>query len=428
MRQGIWTGVLLVLVAGLSRVAAGPPAEEKVRAILEEVSADRLRSDVEALVGFHTRHTGSRTDSETEGIGAARQWIYDRFLEAKRESGGRLDVEFDKFTAGNERIEEMEMWNVVATLPGATDPDRFYVVGGHYDSRVSDVTNATAFAPGANDDGSGTAVVLELARVLGRHTFDATLVFIAFVGEEQGLLGSTHWAGWAQESGLFVDGMITNDIVGNSHGGNGIFDDQSLRCFAFSKEGVDSPHRQLCRAARQAAARFLPGFTVRMIYRHDRFGRGGDHIPFIRAGFPAVRFSEPNEDYTRQHQDVRKEGEVQYGDLTEFVDFDYTARVARVNAAVLATLAAAPRPPREVRQTGAVQNDTTLSWKANTEKDLAGYTIRWRATDQPMWEHEAFVPKARTSHVLKNVSIDNFFFGVSAVDTAGNESRVSFPQ
>jgi Zn-dependent M28 family amino/carboxypeptidase len=305
-------------------------------------------------------------------------------------------------------------------------------------------TDAVCDAPGANDDASGVAAVLEMARVMSKRQFDATLVFMAVAGEEQGLVGATYFAEQAKQRNVQIEGMFTNDIVGNTLGGNGVRDRRTLRVFA---EGVpsdetteeaaqrrsvggenDSTSRQLGRFIVETSALYVPGFRVQLIYRRDRYLRGGDHIPFLEQGYAAVRFSEPNEDYNHQHQNVRIEKGVQYGDLPRFVDFGYIAQVARVNAASLAALALAPARPKDVSiLTKRLTNDTDLQWAANTEPDLAGYEIVWRDTTAPAWTNSRRVGRV-TSYTVPGMSKDNYFFGVRAVDREGNRSPVSYPR
>ncbi len=419
-----------------------------IQGIVSEISAERIEATIRKLVSFGTRHTLSDPGSDTRGIGAARRWIRSEMERHSKESGGRLRVELDEFTAdpGPRIPAPTRIVNVVATLPGVSEISRetVYVVSGHYDSICSDPLDATCDAPGADDDASGTAVVLELARVLSRHTFEATIVFLAVAGEEQGLVGSTHWAKSAAEKKLRIAGMFTNDIVGASRGEDGRATTH-VRLFA---EGVpagkemppelstlvatggenDSPSRQLARAVRELAEANVPLFPVKVIYRRDRYLRGGDHAPFLNAGFPALRFTEPVEDYRHQHQTVREESGVQYGDLPEFLDFAFAANVARVNAAALAGLASAPASPEGVEiETVVLENDTTLHWSANREGDLAGYRIVWRETTSPFWEHAMDVGNV-TRATVRGVSKDNVVFGVQAVDRDGNRSPAVFPR
>ncbi|HWA88069.1 MAG TPA: M28 family metallopeptidase [Opitutus sp.] len=429
------------------RVRVGDPQIEQ---IVHEISAARMEATIRKLESFGTRHTLSATTSPDRGIGVARAWIKAELESYSRESGGRLQVALDAWhePPGPRIPNGVDMANVVATLPGSLPEakDRVYVVSGHYDSRVTDVMNTTADAPGADDDGSGTAVAMELARVMSRHRFDATIVFLAVAGEEQGLNGSMHWAKMAKANGVNVAAMFTNDIVGNTLDEHGRRDRSHVRLFA---EGVpphqelsadelgqiktggenDFPARELARLIQAVGGNYVPQLPVRMIYRLDRYLRGGDHLSFLEQGYPAVRFTEPREVFSRQHQDVREAGGVHYGDTADYVDFGYAADVARVNAAALAELADAPAPPRAVEvEAFALTNDTTLRWAANEEPDLAGYRIVWRETTAPQWQQSADVPKNVTRFTVKDVSKDNFIFGVEAFDAAGHVSPAVYPK
>lgn len=429
--------------------AAAPVAERQtgIDAIVREISPQRIRHYVEKLVGFGTRHTMSDTKSGTRGIGAARRWIKAELERCGAAAGGRLEVAFDSHThpVMARLSRPTEIVNVVATLPGtqAESRDRIYVVSGHYDSIVSDVMNATDDAPGANDDASGTAAVMEMACVMAKYSFDATLVFMTVAAEEQGLLGSAHWAKQARERNLNVAGMFTNDIIGNSRSDGGKVDDKQVRLFA---EGVppgkeipealraliatggenDTPTRQLARHVKETGERYVPGFRVAIVNRRDRYLRGGDHIPFLDRGYPALRFTEYAEDFSHQHQDLRTENGKKYGDLVEFMDFDYAANVARVNAASLASLALAPAAPREVKViTKSLTNQTELAWLPNREPDLAGYRVVWRETTAAGWEGAKYVGNVTT--YTSELSKDNVFFGVQAVDRNGNLSPATYP-
>ncbi len=449
------TTMLFLAAAGL----AFPPLHATARAAdskrnvqiaegLREISAKNIEATIRKLVSFGTRHTLSDATSETRGIGAARRWIQSELERYSKDVDGRLEVMMDEFTQppGERNPEPVQVVNVVATLPGSQPEsrDRMYVVTGHYDSRVSDPMNATDDAPGANDDASGVAAVMEMARVMSKRKWDATLVFIAVAGEEQGLFGSTHWAQMAKEKGWNVAGMITNDIIGSSHADDGRVDNKHVRLFA---EGVppvrevpdelrsmiqtggenDSSARELARFIKTTAEKHVPGMTVNIIYRRDRYLRGGDHSPFLDAGFPAVRMTEPNEDFRHQHQDLRTENGVKFGDLPEFCDFDYIAQVTRVNAAALGALALAPAAPRDVKmETKELTNDTTLTWRANEEPDVAGYRILWRETTAPLWEKSVEAGNV-TRYTLPKISKDNYLFGVCAVDREGNVSRAVYP-
>lgn len=447
------TPFAIAAACALSAVAAQPQTaapqdriatqHAAVSQIVADISAARIDGHIRKLVGFKTRHTMSDTTSDSAGIGAARRWIK---AELEHCGAGKLDVQFDSYVqpAGGRLSRDTEIVNVVATLKGTQSPQRMYVVSGHYDSRASDVMDATSDAPGANDDASGTAAVIELACVMAQHRFDATLVFMAVAAEEQGLFGATHYAQQAREKSLDVAGMFTNDIIGSSRADDGHVDNTHVRLFAEGIPAVkemtdplrtllatggenDSRSRQLARHVKEMGERYVPGFTVNIIQRRDRYLRGGDHIPFLERGYPALRFTEPNEDFDHQHQDVRIKDGRQFGDLPEFVDPQYTAQVTRVNAAALATLALAPAAPANVRvRVAQLENDTQLVWDANTEPDLAGYRIVWRDTTSPVWQHSQWAGNV-TEYRVRGVSKDNVFFGVQAVDTDGNVSVASYP-
>ena len=416
--------------------------------IVTEISPQRIRATIEKLVGFHTRHTASDTISDTQGIGAARRWIQAELQRCSAQAGGRLKVTLDSYVQppGPRLLAPTEIVNVVATLPG-TQPqsqERVYVVSGHYDSIDGDQLDVTGKAPGANDDASGTAAVIEMACVMARYSFDATLVFLTVAGEEQGLFGSTHWAEGARQKNLDIGGMFTNDIIGSSTAEDGRVDSSEVRLFAEGipaakemSDGVrtlvatggenDSPSRQLARHVKEIGERYVPNFKVNVIQRRDRYLRGGDHMPFLERGYPALRFTEPNEDFKHQHQNVRVENNVQYGDLAQFVDVEYVARVARVNAAALASLALAPAAPKNVQmRTARLENDSSLVWLPNTEPDLAGYRIVWRDTTAAQWQHGLLVGNV-TQFTMKGLSKDNYFFGVQAVDKDGHISVASYP-
>jgi hypothetical protein len=390
----------------------------------------------------------SEQNDPKRGIGAARDWLYAEFLKAAESSGGRMTVEKQSYEQQKAaRVPQPTMLtNIVATLKGSQpeSTDRIYVVSGHYDSMCNSPTDAKCDAPGANDDASGTAAVLEMARVMAKYEFDATIVFMAVAGEEQGLLGSTHFAEEAKKKNWNVDAMFTNDIVGNTLGGNGLRDRGNVRVFS---EGVpsneteaeattrrsvggenDSASRQLARFIKEIGDSYVPQFKVMLVYRRDRYGRGGDHIPFLERGYPAVRFTEVNEEFRHQHQNVRVENGVQFGDLPEFVDFAYIANVARVNASSLAALAWAPSRPKGVAISSArLSNDTDLRWESNKEPDLAGYEIVWRDTTSPVWTNSKSVGNV-TTFTMKGMSKDNYFFGVRAIDKDGNRSQVTYPR
>lgn len=420
----------------------------QIVSIVRSIDAHNIETAIRRLVSFGTRNTLSDQTDPKRGIGAARDWLFLEFQKIAATSGGRMSVEKQTFEqAKGDRIPSPTMiTNVVATLKG-TRPEsvaRTYVVSGHYDSMCGSPVDAKCDAPGANDDASGTAVVLEMARAMAPHQFEATIVFMAVAGEEQGLYGATYFAEQAKQKNLDIEAMFTNDIVGNSLGGNGVRDRNTVRVFsegvptdetpeeANVRRGVggenDSTSRQLARFIKETAERYVRNMRVILVYRRDRYLRGGDHRPFLERRYPAVRFTETNEDYRHQHQNVRTENGIQYGDLPEFVDFSYAANVARVNAAALATLARAPARPKDVGLvTARLTNDTDLKWKPNRETDLAGYEIVWRDTTAPVWSNALFVGNV-TSYTVKGMSKDNYFFGVRAVDRDGNRSPVTFPR
>ncbi len=441
---------IFLFAATVAFAQSGPVPARRDPAIAEmvqQVSADSIERNIRKLVSFHTRQTLSNTQSATRGIGAARRWIKAEFERYARKSGGRLKVEFDSFVVepGPRRIpRRVEMKNVLAILQG-TDPNdnRVFLVSGHYDSRASNPLDSTSFAPGADDDGSGTAAVMELCRVMSQRAFPATIIFAAVAGEEQGLFGSRHLAERARDEGWNLVAMITNDIIGNTlSSGTGLKDNTHVRVFS---EGVpeneterqarirrsvgaenDYPARQFARYIKEVGERYVDQMKVVMIYRRDRFLRGGDHTPFSRLGFTAVRMTEMNEDYRHQHQNVRKENGVQYGDLPEFVDFGYAAQVTRVNLAALANLALAPGQPQDVGiVVSRLTNFTTLRWSPPKQGKAAGYYVLMRETTSPIWQRKLFV--ADTTVTLP-YSKDNFFFAVQSVDAAGHESLPVFPQ
>ncbi|MFF0225475.1 M20/M25/M40 family metallo-hydrolase [Streptomyces sp. NPDC004629] len=388
---------------------AQPPTRE-LRALLREIDPARIEATVRTLASFGTRHTLSAQDDPARGIGAARDWLLAEFRSYAAVSGGRMTAQLQSYVQepASRIPTATRITNVIAILRGSVTPERVYVVSGHYDSRATDVMDATSDAPGADDDASGVAVVLELARVMAERRPASTIVFAAVAGEEQGLCGAAHMAQQFKAAGADLQGMFTNDIVGSSTADDGTQDPYTIRLFA---EGVpssetpeqaatrrsvggenDSGTRQLARFVRDVADNDATGMHVRVIYRRDRYRRGGDHIPFLERGYPAARFTEPAEDFAHQHQDVRvDESGKQYGDLPEFCDFRYIARVARVNAAALWSLAQAPGTPRDARiVTSTLTNSTELVWTRGSEPDLVGYEVVWRWTTAPEWTHVAF--------------------------------------
>ncbi|UOR06170.1 M28 family metallopeptidase [Hymenobacter aerilatus] len=448
LRSTLLTAFLLPALPLLAQNKPSTTPDPTIKKMVNDISEKRLKEDVDKLVSFGTRHTLSDTKSKKRGIGAARNWVEDEFRKYSKASGNRLVVTQDTFTIkpDGRRIDKpVVMANVMATLPG-TDPNdkRIFIVSGHIDSRVSDVMNATADAPGANDDGSGTVAVMELARVMSQQKYPATIIFVAVQGEEQGLYGSTHLAKRAKAEGWNVVAMLNNDIVGNSHGDDPSTDDNKhLRVFS---EGVpateteaegrvrrtlssenDSPSRQLARYAQQSAEDYVDGLDVVVVYRPDRFLRGGDHTPFNQQGFTAVRFTEMNEDFRHQHQDLRTENGVEYGDHAKFMDFGYLRKNTGVNLATLAGLALAPASPQNVGVlTAQLTNRTQLKWDAPAAGPKpAGYYVLIRETTSPKWQQKVFVTDTKADLTQ---SKDNYIFGVASVDAQGHESLPVIPK
>jgi Zn-dependent M28 family amino/carboxypeptidase len=417
----------------------------RAREIVAAVDPNELRATDTKLVSFGTRHSMSDTKSDTRGIGAARRWVQSRFEQISRDCGGCLTIATPSQTFSGSRLAvPTEIMDVIAIQKGTTEPERVVLIAGHLDSRNSDANDFTNDAPGANDDASGTSAAIEAARVLSKYRFRATVVYAALSGEEQGLYGGKVLAEYAKAQGWKVEADLNNDIVGNSYGENGVHDSSTVRVFSEGTKAVetaqqanrrrynggenDSPARNIARYMATIAERDMANFNVKMVYRTDRFGRGGDQVPFLELGYPAVRVTEANEHYDRQHQNVRTENGRKYGDVVEWVDFDYLAKVTRLNALTLAALASAPRPPSGVTIEGAVKHDTTLGWQP--VPGAVGYRLWWRDTTASQWEHHRDVKiteGAPIRFVLNDIVIDDWMFGVSAVDEFGNASPVVYP-
>jgi Zn-dependent M28 family amino/carboxypeptidase len=431
--------------AAVVAMAAAAAANEQpiLRDIAGAPEPAQLQATVQALVGFGTRHTLSDTTSPRRGIGAARRWAQARFVEIGRGCGGCLTIVTPAETVTGERMPKpAEVVDVVAIQKGTTDPERVIVLTGHIDSRVSDPMNATADAPGADDDASGVAMVIEAARILSRYKFPATIVYGVLSGEEQGLYGGTVLAHYAKAQGWRVEADLNNDIVGATRGQNGVVDNTRLRVFSEGTRDTetaeeakqrrseggenDSASRNVARYAKAVAERYIPNWTVALVYRLDRFSRGGDHSAFNALGFPAVRFTENAENYRHQHQDLRTEGGVEFGDTIANVDFAYLAKVTATNALTAASMASAPPPPVKVKVTGAVTPDTQLSWTASPGAPAAAYRVHWRDTSDAAWTHARDAGQSVTL-TLANVAIDDFAFGVASVSADGFESPVVFP-
>ncbi len=422
----------------------------RISAALQQVSAERIRSNIEKLASFGTRLTLSAQDPASiaagRGIGAAREWIKSEFERYAKDCGGCLEVKTDSFTepAADRIPQPTEITNVYAVLKGtdAENAKRIVLVTGHYDSRPSDTLDVKADAPGANDDGSGTAVSLECARVLSKLKFPATIIFLTVAGEEQGLNGSRHFAKMAKDQGWNLEAVLNNDIVGGdksaeqdhsvvrvfSEGLPAAATEQEIRRIRGLGGENDSGSRQLARYVADVGRAYEAGVKPVLVFRLDRYLRGGDHSAFNQQGFAAVRFTEFREDFHHQHQNVRTDNDngIEYGDLAKFVDFDYVAHVARLNAATLASLASAPAPPVNVHLlTKDLENDSTLTWEATPGGRSAEYEVLWRATTSPEWEHvEKFGSVTRATLKL---SKDNFIFAVRAVDAEGHRSLPVVP-
>jgi len=415
--------------------------------IANAISPARIESDITTLVNFGTRHTLSETESNTRGIGAARRWIKAEFEKISAQCGGCLEVYFQsEVISGEKRIPApVEVVSVIAIQRGTTDPDRYVIMSGDIDSRVSDVMDYTSDAPGANDNASGVAGTLEAARVLTQYKFNGSIVYAALAGEEQGLFGGRIMANKAKEDGWRIKAVLNNDMIGNIEGVNGVINNTTARIFAegtrvtetesearrrrFTGGEVDSPSRNLARYIDKIADQYIENLDTMVVYRLDRFGRGGHHRPFNDLGYPGIRIMETNENYTRQHQDLRTENGIVYGDTLEGVNFDYAAKLTGLNAVSLAAMAWAPNPPANVTIEGAVQPSTTLKWdtlSATQNPQLEGYKVYWRHTDAPQWEYSKFVGKV-TEATLENIVIDNYFFGVASVNNDGIESVVVYP-
>ncbi|WP_419814219.1 M20/M25/M40 family metallo-hydrolase [Glacieibacterium sp.] len=405
-----------------------------------QVSPAELRSTITALVGFGTRHTASDTVSPTRGIGAARRWTAAKFARFSQDCGGCLTIETPSQTVTGARLPTpTQIVDVLAIQRGTSDPDRVVIIAGHIDSRVTDVMDTTSDAPGANDDGSGTAAVIEAARVLSRHKFAATIVYAVLSGEEQGLYGGALLAAEAKRRGWKVEADLNNDIIGNTTGSGGVKDDGVVRIFSEGTKATETPEQAARRrynggeldSPARNLARYVAllgpkaGLKVEMVYRTDRYGRGGDQVPMLEAGYPAIRFTERQENYDRQHQTLRTEAGKVYGDTIDGVDFSYLAKVTRLNVATLAALATAPAPPTGVTSEGALKHDTVLKWQPVA--GAAKYRVWWRSTTSPSWTNHLDSAAGATTLTVRGIDIDTWFFGVSAIGADGAESPVVFP-
>jgi hypothetical protein len=420
--------------------------DPEIKKMVSEISSENMEATVKKLVSFGTRHTLSDTKSSTRGIGAAQRWVKSEFDNYAKLSNGRLTSEIDYFTikADGRRIKnDSQLGNVMATLKGtdATD-DRVLIISGHLDSRATDVMDSTIDAPGANDDGSGVAAMMELAKIMCKREFPFTIIFVAVVGEEQGLYGAKHLADKAKDQNWNVIAMINNDMIGNSlSSGTQLRDNTQVRVFSetipyleteaeakirkSTNRDNDSPSRQLARYIKSVTNQYVEQLDIKLVYRNDRFLRGGDHTPFSQNGFTAIRFCEMNENFDHQHQTVRKENNIQYGDLPEFMDFEYMKKVACSNLATLSNLAWSPKAPKNVGiEVKEVTNFSVLNWNKPEGKPIYGYNILIRETSSPIWEKSIFVKDTKAEIPY---SKDNYFFAVQSVDELGHSSLPVFP-
>ena len=439
---------LIVPLAAVCLVLAGAARSQPASGdhpllidLAAEVSAAREQAVDARLVGFGTRHTLSDTTSDVRGIGAARRWVAAQFAALSDACAGCLQVQTPSQTFTGVRIPTpTAVTDVLAVQRGTTDPDRVVVISAHIDSLMSNFLDGKSDAPGANDDGSGVSAVLEAARLLSSRKFPATIVYAVLSGEEQGLYGGKVLADYAVAQGWRVEADLNNDIIGNIHGLSGVIDNTHVRVFsegsrtnespiqASTRHGaggeLDSPSRNLARFMQGLADHYLPDLQVKLLYRPDRFRRGGDQLEMLNQGFPAVRITEAAENYTRQHQTVRVENGIAYGDVLEGVDFPYLAKVTRLNVITLAALASAPAPPREVALAGAVTPDTDVKWTPSAS--AAAYRVWWRDTTEPQWRYSRLVAQGGQAK-LAGINLDDWFFGVSAIGADGYESPVAFP-
>lgn len=413
--------------------------------IIKAVSANRIITDVETLANFGTRHTLSDTLSETRGIGAARRWIKKSFAQISADCGNCLEVFEQKnmFKADGRRLTR-DVWinNVVAIQRGSVHPNRFVIMSGDIDSRVSDSNNFTSDSPGANDNATGMAGAIEAARVLSKYRFANSIIYVGLSGEEQGLYGGKGLAQHALDNNWEIIGVLNNDMIGNIEGVDGVIDNRSFRIFSeptspteterarkqrrFYGGEVDGISRQLARYVHKTTQNYMPEMNPMLIYRLDRFGRGGHHRPFNDVGFAGIRIMEAHENYNRQHQDIRNEDGIAYGDVLSGVNAAYAAKLTAVNAISLAALAWAPAAPKEVAIGGVVAPSTRLEWIASESPNRVGYMVYWRDTTSPTWQYSKYVGN-KTQTTLEGIVLDNYLFGVAAVGTDGHQSTVVFP-
>ena len=419
--------------------------DDKINQIINSISKENIKSDIQKLVDFGTRHTLSDTISNERGIGAARRWVKQRFEEISNDCNNCLKIYFQKnyFKKNNLRLPR-DVWinNVVAIQKGTKYPNRFIIMSGDIDSRVSDPNDFESDSPGANDNASGMAGTIEAARVLSKFKFDNSIIYTGLSGEEQGLYGGKGLAGHAKKNNWEIIGILNNDMIGNIEGINGVIDNKSFRIFSepvpanesdrerymrrFYGGEVDGNSRQLARFIYNSTEKYLPDLKPDLVYRLDRFGRGGHHRPFNDLGYAGVRIMESNENYNRQHQDIRTENNINYGDVIEGVNFEYAKKLTAVNAINLALLGWSPPPPKNLRIGGIVEPSVKFKWDIVENNDIVGYKIYWRKTSSPNWEFSKLIDKIN-EHTLNNIIIDNFLFSVVSVNSKGFESIYQFP-
>jgi hypothetical protein len=446
--RSAFIGLFLILTSAvLAQNTTPPQTDPRHFDVVNAVSAQRLEKDIRTLANFGTRNTFSDTVSSSRGIGAARRWIKSEFDKISKDCKNCLEVFYQKDLVtkdGNNRVPH-DAWvvNVVAIQRGTDFPNNFVIMSGDIDSRASNTMNFEIDAPGANDNATGMAGTIEAARVLSKYKFRHSIIYVGLSGEEQGLFGGAGLAKNAQEKKWNIMGVINNDMIGNIEGVNGVVDNRSFRIFSepvpvneteqrrnqrrFYGGEVDGISRQLARYVHKQTQTYMPEMNPMLIYRLDRFGRGGHHRPFNDLGYAGIRIMETNENYARQHQDIREENGIKYGDVIDGVNFEYAKKLTAVNAITLAGLAWAPPAPTNVKIGGAVQPSTTLAWDALPIDKVAGYKIYWRDTTSPTWDHARYVGQA-AEFTLEGIVIDNYYFGVAAVDKSGNESMVVFPE
>ena len=437
--------VLFILLFLSSQHGNSQNTDPRIYEIIEKVSSERIENDIRKLAGFGTRNTFSDTISETRGIGAARRWIKSEFDQVSKKCNNCLEVIYQKDFVTPEDGDRVpkEAWvvNVVAIQKGSKYPNRYIIMSGDIDSRNSDTMNFTDDAPGANDNASGMAGTMEAARVLSNYEFENSIIYVGLSGEEQGLFGGKGLAEYAQKNNWDIIGIFNNDMIGNIEGVDGVIDNRTFRIFSepvppteteeernkrrFYGGEVDGISRQLARYVHKTTQTYMPEMNPMMIYRLDRFGRGGHHRPFNDLGFAGIRIMEAHENYNRQHQDLRTENGIKYGDVIEGINFGYAAKLTIVNAINLASMAWAPKPPKDVEIGGIVEPSTKLRWE-KVDGNIAGYKIYWRDTTAPQWQHSRFVGDV-SEFTLNGIVIDNFFFGVASVGKNGFESMVVFP-